>query len=37
MLYLLIGIIIFSILVYILTYVRIIRKPRRELDELVEK
>ena len=37
MLYLLIGIIIFGIVVYIVTYVRSIRKARREIDGLFKK
>ncbi len=37
MIYLLIGIIIFGIVVYILTYVRSIRKTRRETDDLFKK
>ena len=37
MLYLLIGIIIFGIVVYIVTYVRSIWKARREIDGLSKR
>ena len=37
MFYLLIGIIIFGIIVYIVTYVRSIRKSRREINDLFKK
>ena len=37
MLYLFIGIIAFGIVIYILTYVRSIRKLRREINGLLEK
>ena len=37
MLDLLIGIIIFGIIVYIVTYVRSIRKSRREINDLFKK
>jgi len=37
MLYLLVGIIIFGIVVYIVTYVKSIIKSRREIDGLLER
>ncbi len=37
MLYLFIGIIAFGIVIYVLTYIRSIRKLRREINGLFEK